>query len=339
MSVICGNCSAELEDGAKFCGVCGSKIETEDIPEAYENSEADYQENELSYEEQPSYEEYADAEALQESYEEQPEAEDCSYDDIESEPTVIMDQPAYYYAPQPEQTAVPEPVPVPQTAVQPEPEPVPAAPQPAPAMKKEPAEKPASKKDKAVQTSQPSSDNGNVKVTVNVEVPSEAKTSAPLTKKDLKLQKQQMKLNEKAANAANAATAMNAAVNAAMLQNMGLIKPASRKITFGGVMAAIVFSLFLIVNVALVLGLSVGYGVSKSDLNNFNLVIGSQKFSLKNLGESAEFLEEGGTRELLESIVKSEDGFEVEINGATYDVNLSKEMISVLNHLFLLNWK
>lgn len=102
-------------------------------------------------------------------------------------------------------------------------------------------------------------------------------------------------------------------------------------VTFLGVVAAIILSVFLIVNLAVVFVSSVGAGICLSNIEKAQFEANGEMYSLDSLVQMTSALDDSDMTDLLYALVDSDLTADIVIDGEVYSMQLSEDTITMID--------
>lgn len=100
-----------------------------------------------------------------------------------------------------------------------------------------------------------------------------------------------------------------------------------RRITVGGVIGAVILSIFLILNIVLSYAAAIGVGFAASDIRDISINFGDKEYSVDALLDIADDLEKSDTEKMLADLIESDEVLELEVAGTTYEVDVLSELL------------
>ncbi|MBQ7399379.1 MAG: zinc-ribbon domain-containing protein [Clostridia bacterium] len=167
--------------------------------------------------------------------------------------------------------------------------------------------------------------------------PSPAVADAPvMTPKDMKkAMKQQLKASKEAEKEAKKAEIEAKKSEAAQQKAMYKQNLRATKVTALGVLAAIVLSVFLVLNLVACFALSLCLGVTCSDASDIEVSVGSEVMPVDNLLESVGGLNDEKLKELAESLLDENGDIVIKAGDKNFSMHIAEETLNVTKEVVL----
>lgn len=105
------------------------------------------------------------------------------------------------------------------------------------------------------------------------------------------------------------------------------------KITFFGVVAAILLSLFLVLNLGVIFASSFSAGISLSEIEKAQFVVDGEIYSIDGFVQMASSFDDGEMMSFLEALAYSDRTLDVALDGTVYSIELSQESVDMIEEV------